>query len=126
MYECDTGYMGVDGMCVRYVPRFEREPGNCDTPCGMGGQPICEGDCMNGATSACLQPQMPASHHILAVLKQLQLQDVFRAVLEIVLWPHACCENYGQFNSSSCENLPYRVRVQVVTCEALCRPKVPV
>ena len=79
MYECDTGYMGVDGMCVRYVPRFEREPGNCDTPCGMGGQPICEGDCMNGATSACLQPQMPASHHILAVLKQLQLQDVFRA-----------------------------------------------
>lgn len=47
-FECDNGYMGVDGMCVRYTPRGEREAIPSDVPCGMGGQAVCAGDSLNG------------------------------------------------------------------------------
>lgn len=51
--QCDFGYVGEDGMCVRYVPRSEREAIPSDVACGGNGDPVCAGDALNGREYEC-------------------------------------------------------------------------
>lgn len=54
VYECDFGYVGEGGYCVKYTAGPGKEGKSPDAPdanCGGANEPVCSGEMMAGANN---------------------------------------------------------------------------